>query len=232
MSSAVTLTRTRMRTPRSAAVAGIIFSVLLMTIFFLLRMFAPADPLEPSAWLVTGSGAVTLALNLVPFAGICFLWFIGVLRDRLGQLEDRFFATVFFGSALLFLGTLFAAAAVVGAIILVFAAEPDQIMTSTSLRFARALAYSLMNIYAIKMAGVFMISTSTLAIYTGLAPRWLALLRYVSAAVLLLGSSYITWGFMVLPLWVLLLSIHVLVDNFRGSGWRAEAGAAESVSMP
>jgi hypothetical protein len=50
----------------------------------------------------------------VPFAGIAFLWFIGVLRDRLGELEDRFFATVFFGSGLLFLGMLFLACAIVG----------------------------------------------------------------------------------------------------------------------
>ncbi len=56
-----------------------------------------------------------MALNLVPFAGVAFLWFIGVLRDRLGQQEDRFFATVFFGSGLLFLAMLFAAAAVIGA---------------------------------------------------------------------------------------------------------------------
>jgi hypothetical protein len=55
-----------------------------------------------------------LALYLVPFAGIAFLWFIGVLRDRLGELEDRFFATVFFGSGLLFLAMLFASAAVAG----------------------------------------------------------------------------------------------------------------------
>jgi hypothetical protein len=42
-----------------------------------------------------------LAVNQVPFAGIAFLWFIGMLRDRLGEFEDRFFATVFFGSGLL-----------------------------------------------------------------------------------------------------------------------------------
>jgi len=46
------------------------------------------------------------------------LWFIGVLRDRLGEREDKFFATVFFGSGLLFLAMLFAAAAVAGALII------------------------------------------------------------------------------------------------------------------
>jgi len=215
MSPTVTLTRSHLKTPKSAAVAGIVFSVLLIVSFWLVRMSVPANPLEPGAWLVTNSRAVTLALNLIPFAGICFLWFIGVLRDRLGQLEDRFFATVFFGSALLFLAMLFAAAAVIGAILLVFAAEPEQMLNSTTLHLARAFAYNLMNVYAIKMAGVFMISTSTVAVFTGFAPRWMAILGYVLASILLLGSYYITWSFVVLPLWVLLISIHILVDNFR-----------------
>ena len=95
-----------LRTPRAAAVAGIVFSVLLISALVLLRVSVPAPPAVPGAWL-TDSGrraAVAIALNLVPFAGIAFLWFIGVLRDRIGQREDRFFATVFLGSGLLFVG--------------------------------------------------------------------------------------------------------------------------------
>ena len=61
--------------------------------------------------------AVAIALNLVPFAGIAFLWFIGVLRDRIGEHEDRFFATVFLGSGLLFVAMIFVAAAITGAVI-------------------------------------------------------------------------------------------------------------------
>ena len=92
-----------LETPKSAAVAGIIFSLLMFTIFGLLRRSIPADPLEPGAWLAADTQSIELALNLVPFAGVAFLWFVGVLRDRLGQQEDRFFATVFIGSAMLFL---------------------------------------------------------------------------------------------------------------------------------
>ena len=97
------------KTSRAAAIAGILFSVLLILVFWLLRVSVPDDPLEPGAWLNSQSGTVALALNLVPFAGIA-LWFIGVLRDRLGEREDKFFSTVFFGSGLLFLAMLFAAA--------------------------------------------------------------------------------------------------------------------------
>src|SRR5499427_3491312 len=161
-----TLTGATLRTPKAAAAAGIIFSLLVLTAFWLLRISMPADPLEPGAWLNTSTTAIAVALNIVPFAGIAFLWFIGVLRDRLGPHEDRFFATVFFGSGLLFLTMLFAAGAVIGAILLVFAAEPNAMLNSTTLHVARALAYNLMNVYAIKIASVFMISTSTVTIYT------------------------------------------------------------------
>jgi hypothetical protein len=53
----------------------------------------------------------------MPFAGIAFLWFIGAVRDRIGQREDRFFASVFLGSDLLFVAMLLAAAAFAGGLI-------------------------------------------------------------------------------------------------------------------
>jgi hypothetical protein len=214
MSENFALTGARLKTPKAAAIAGIAFSALLITIFWLLRHSVPADPLDPGTWLATDSKTVALALNLVPFAGVAFLWFIGVLRDRLGQQEDRFFATVFFGSALLFLAMLFAAAAITGAIILVTtSADPNEMINSTTFRYARATGYIFMSVYAIKMAGVFMISTSTLVIYTKIAPRWIAILGYVLAGILLIGSYYINLSFFVLPLWVLLVSIYILFDN-------------------
>lgn len=209
------LTRADLKTPKAAAIAGILFSVLLLIVFWLLRISVPADPLEPGAWLETSSNSIAFALNLVPFAGIAFLWFIGVLRDRLGAREDRFFATVFFGSGLLFLAMLFATAAVVGGIIIAFAARPEQLINSATFYFARAIAYNLMNIYMIKIACVFIISTSTVAIYTGFAPRWMAILGYALALFLLFGSYYFEWSFAVFPFWVLLISIYILVDNLR-----------------
>ena len=209
-----------LRTPRAAAVAGIVFSILLVIIFWVFRSAVPADPLDPGAWLASGSRSVALALNLIPFAGIAFLWFIGVLRDRLGQREDRFFATVFLGSGLLFLATLFVAATIVGALLLI---APSTELTGTStttpvFRFGRAAAYILFNVYAIKMAGIFMISTSTVVIYTGIVPRLIAGIGYALAGLVLVGSFYLSWSIMVLPLWVLLISVHILIDNLRRQG--------------
>jgi hypothetical protein len=212
-----TLVHARLKTPKAAALAGIAFSLLMFTIFGLLRRSIPADPLESGAWLATDTATIALALNLIPFAGVAFLWFIGVLRDRLGRQEDRFFATVFFGSALLYLAMLFTAAAVIGAVMLLAStAEPNQLTSSATFRFARAAAYIVTNVYATKMAAVFMISTSTVVIYTGIAPRWIAFIGYLAASVLLIDSYYIGWSFAVLPVWVLLISVYILVDNLRG----------------
>jgi hypothetical protein len=109
------------------------------------------------------SKAISLALNLLPFSGIAFLWFIGVLRDRLGELEDRFFATVFLGSGLLFVAMMFTSAAVAGGIITILGPESASLIQSGSYALGRAETYQAFNIYAVKMAGVFMMATCTLS---------------------------------------------------------------------
>ena len=214
MKQKANLIRARLKPPRAAAIAGILFAVLLIVSLVLLRLSVQSDLLASGVWLKTRSNTVALALNLMPFAGIAFLWFIGVLRDRLGEFEDRFFATVFLGSGLLFLAMLFASAAVAGGIIIAYAAKPEGLLNSATFTFARAVTFEIMNLYAVKMAGVFMISTSTLAIRTGFAPRWIAFLGLAFALLLLFSGRYVEWIIMVFPLWVLLISIYILIDNF------------------
>jgi hypothetical protein len=124
-------------------------------------------------------------------------------------------ATVFFGSGLLFLAMLFTAAALIGGILVAFATKPEQLANSATFYLARATAYNLVNIYMIKMASVFMITTSTLAIYIRFAPRWLALAGYGLAVLLLIGSYSFTWSFVVFPLWVGLLSMFILMEDMR-----------------
>lgn len=207
----------RLRTPRAAAVAGILFAVLLTVALILMRLSVPADPLEPGAWLNTDSRRVTLALNLVPFAGIAFLWFMGVLRSRMAELEDRFFATAFLGSGLLFLAMLFTGAAATGAIILVHAGRPEGLDATGGYPIVRAFSFALFNIYAIKMAAVFMSVTSTIAVKTRIAARGIALLGYGLSLILLFGSGISRWSFIVFPLWVLVVSLYILIDNLRPS---------------
>src|SRR5260370_8641995 len=72
-----------------------------------------------------------------------------------------------------------------------------------------------MKVYTIKTAGVFMITTSTIAICTGFAPRWLAALGYTLSLLLLFGSYYLSWSFIVFPLWVFVMSIYIFFDDPR-----------------
>ena len=174
------------------------------------------DPNDPGTWLRTDAGSVALALNLVPFAGVAFLWFVGVLRDRLGDGESLLLHG-FFGSALLFLAMLFASAAVLGAIVLTFANESGQTGNSATFHFARVVAYNMANVYALKMAAVFMISTSTVAVQSGFMPRWMAFLGFAFGLTLLIGSYFISWSSIVLPIWVFLVSSYILLDNFSSA---------------
>ena len=215
MQQEVDSTRQRLTTPRSAAVAGILFSVLLITSLVIVRISIPADPHDAGAWLAGSWKNVRLALNLLPFSGVAFLWFIGVVRDRLGPHEDRLFATVFLGSGLLFLAMMFAAAAMAGGIITAYGARPAQLLDSDVYGISRATTYEMLNTYAIKMAGVFMISTCTLFLRLNLAPRWMVYLGYALALLLLLSIGYISWIALVFPLWTLLISVYILIENYR-----------------
>jgi hypothetical protein len=207
--------RAALKAPRAGAIAGIVFSILLMISLVLIRVSVPADPADAGAWLSGSGKSVSLALNLLPFAGVAFLWFIGVLRDRMGAQEDRFFATVFLGSGLLFLATIFASSAVVGGLMMAHGAIPEKLIDSGIYTFARTVAYQFANVYAIRMAGVFMFSTCTLAIRIGIFPRWMAFLGYTLALFLLLSIGRFGWAPLVFPLWALMISVYILFANFR-----------------
>jgi hypothetical protein len=217
MNQEKSIIQARATTPRAAAIAGILFSILLIVSLALVRISVPADPQDAGAWLSGSWKNVDLALNLLPFAGIAFLWFIGVVRDRLGQNEDRFFATVFLGSGLLFLAMLFTSAGIAGGIISLYGVTPGMLIESGMYTFGRTVTYEIMNVYTMKMAGVFMITTCTLSLRTGIVPRWMAFLGLVLALFLLLSTGSFYWAPLVFPLWVLLISMYILLANLRRS---------------
>jgi hypothetical protein len=97
MDQKVARIRRSLRTPRAAAIAGIILSLLLITSEVLIWLSIPSDPYASPLEVVQHAKNVSIFLNLLPFAGIAFLWFMAVVRDHLGELEDRFFVTVFLG---------------------------------------------------------------------------------------------------------------------------------------
>ena len=205
----------RLRTPRSAAVAGIVFAVLFATSLVLLRTALPADPFDETPWVGSGEMRIKAALLLAPFAGIAFLWFIGVIRDRLGDLEDRFFATVFLGSGLLFLAMGFVSMGVAGGVLAI--ARHSGSSANEIVYFGREIMLQINHVYALRMAAVFMISLGTIWLRTGLVPRWLVVTTYLLALALLVIVDFSLWTTLAFPAWVLLVSVYILVTGRRAS---------------
>lgn len=202
-----------LRTPRAAAIAGVVFGVLLTVILVLLRLAAQSEQSGTHQWL--SNAGVAWAPRLVPFAGIAFLWLIGVVRDRIGQREDRFFATVFLGSGLLFTAMLFVASGIAAGI-LADAAEAQAHASMETWELDRKIAAVILNSYAMRMAAVFMMSTATIGFRTRFMPRWLVFSGLLIAIVLLLGIDVTRWVEVLFPLWVLLFSLDTLVASFKG----------------
>jgi hypothetical protein len=151
-------------------------------------------------------------VNLVPFAGIAFLWFIGVIRDRVGQREDRFFATVFLGSGLLFVAMLFVGTAVAGGLFAA-ASRPSGPPGADTLTLGRDVTAILVNIYSMRMAAVFTLTTVTIARRTQIVSRWLTVAGIAAALVLLVGVGISAWAELLFPAWILALSIDILTAS-------------------
>ena len=136
-------------------------------------------------WLAGGNGDLEWALALLPFAGIFFLWFIGVSRQRLGRWDDRFISSVILGSGVVFLAMVFAAGGLAGALLGMYAKDPSGFPGSDTYSFVQFAVAKIFGVYALRMASVFLICQATAWLRHGLMPRWLALPSYAVALVLL-----------------------------------------------
>ena len=212
------ITGSSLRTPRAAAVAGIAFSLLLGLSLALITVSSPANQATVGTWLTQSPrrGTVAFALNLVPFAGIAFLWFIGVVRDRIGQREDRFFASVFLGSGLLFVGMMFAAAAFAGGLVADVTLRSGAAPNPAVLAVGRQVTGLFLHVYAMRMAAVFTMSTATITLRTRVIPRWIGLAGFAVAILLLVSVGLTPWVELLFPAWILLLSIDILRTGLRG----------------
>ncbi len=195
-------------TPRAAALAGVLFAVLFGLAIVLIRSSLPEGAQPGSQWLEAGNDRIRLASQLMPFAGISFLWFIGVVRANLGRFEDKFFSTVTLGSGLLFLAMMFASAAVGAGLA---SASHYSGGSAAGTVFGQMLLLKLSKTYALKMAAVFMMSLATIWLRTGLMPRWLTIATYLMALTLIAASETSMWLSLVFPFWVLIVSVLFLI---------------------
>ena len=173
----------------------------------------PAD--VGQEWLAAHAGTVRLVLLMVPFIGISLLWFTGVLRDWLADRQDRFISTVFFASGLLTVGMLFVWAAVFGAVFGTYAAAGDRVVNSDIYMFGYTLMNEILGDFTLRMIGVYMSSIATLWIRTKVMPRWIIIPTYIVAFVFIIFAGKIFETRFVFPAWVFLVSVYILIHNYR-----------------
>ena len=191
--------------------AGVLFALLFGATLILIRVKMPEGLGDSTEWLDSERGGILTATRLMPFAGITFLWFIGVVRDGFGRYEDRFFATVFLGSGLLFLAMMFVSTAVAAALVATNAGVTDPAAHVEVIAFGKMIVVSAAKTYAIRMAAVFMISLATIWLKTGLMPRWLVAASYLVALGLLIAGDVSMWLTLAFPVWVLVVSALILL---------------------
>lgn len=203
-----------LRSIEAAAVAGLLHSALsLVATGLLLSSPDPRDGDQAIAeWYLGDANQRTmiLALNLMTMSSIMFVWFVAVIRRRVGERENRFFGTVFFGSALLLTGAWLVAA--------VFWTAPaiagqafDRVPDAGTVAMTQAGAITMASIVATRLEAVFIISTTTVGRLSEAFPRWLVVIGYAVGLTLLLmpvPNVLLTWVF---PIWVAIVSMVLLL---------------------
>jgi len=210
------LIRREVRSPRSAALAGIVFSLLMISSMILLYRSATATLADIDLeWLESWSGTASVVLVLVPFAGIAFLWFTGVMRDLMGDLEDKFFSTVFLGSGIILVVMMYVWAAAVGAVFGTYALAAQVSVDPDVYLYGLVFMNQILGNYFLRMAAVYMLSIGSLWTRTKVVPRWMVIITYVVGLGFLLFAGVLREARFLFPVWVLQVSVYILILNYR-----------------
>ncbi len=209
-------------TPRAAGLAGVAFALLFGVALALVHASLPQGLPADIGELTGHRTAIRVAVGLMPFAGIAFLWFVAAVRDGLGASEDRFYSTVFLGSSLVFLAMVFVSIAVTAGVGEVLGAYPDSGPQESVVTLGVAIVVASSKTFAVRMAAVSMMSLATIWLKSGVMPRWLAIVSYLTAVALLTTTDLSVWISMAYPAWALVVSLMLL----RHAGvWGGKDGA-------
>jgi hypothetical protein len=209
------------RQPRveSAAVAGIVYSILAtVALLSIDRIPSPSSTeLEWTEWIddPENKWLLILFLNLASVSAVAFLWFVAVIRRRVGDREDRFFATVFLGSALVYVSLWLVAASIIASPAVLASLEDGRPLDWEVYRLAEGTAAAILLVAIPRISAVFVASTSTVFLRTGVVPNWLAYVGYTVAFGLFFMPLVTTPLGLGLPLFVLVASVTILVTRAR-----------------
>jgi hypothetical protein len=205
----------RIRSIEAAAVAGLVFAVL--SFISLLLLNSPPDPAAPDseviAWYSDSANRalLTLGLSLSVVSAISFLWFVAVIRRRVGDREDKFFATVFLGSGILLTGIMLVGSATLASGAVTADLADGRVPDASVLNALNGLGTSLLLLVLLRIQAVFVVSTSTLALRSNAFSRWLSYLGYGIALVMFFIPILTEPIGLAFPIWVGTLSIALLV---------------------
>ena len=208
-----------LRTARSAAVAGLAFSIALVAVIILFRAAFPLNALIDET-AVPSPDAINQsrwALVLLPYVGIAFIWFMAALNYNLGHADHRLFTTVFLASGIVFVGLCFVAGAVASAELEAIVTE--QKLSDASRLIPGATVNTLLINYSARMAAVFCLSIATFGRLRKLLPTWLTLLGTLSGLFLLLVPFGVPHIEFIFPAWIAILSVYLLIAD-PGGKWR------------
>lgn len=195
--------------------AGLVFAIL--DIIALVLLNSAPDPSAPdseiAAWYSVPSNRMSLTVGLLlsVISAVSFLWFVAVIRRRVGDREDRFFATVFLGSGILLTGVMLVGAAALASPAVTVDLADGHVPDAGVLNAMAGLGTALLLLVLLRIQAVFVVSTSTLALRSKAFSRWLSYLGYgIALAMFFLPilSEPVSLAF---PIWVAILSVALLI---------------------
>ncbi len=200
---------------------GVIQATLLLVSFWLLTRVP--GPRSPDAEFVDFYESdkrrlvVLVGLYLLPFAGIAFLWFAVALRMWLSRSlgsEDALLSNVQLVSAIVFI-TLFLAGAAASTVLAVSVEFADYPVDPGAARQFPQFGSALVLVFGMRMAAMFVFTTSSIARRHGLLPRWFIWAGYLVGLFLLLSATLNRLLVLVFPVWILILSVILLLKARR-----------------
>jgi hypothetical protein len=202
------------RSIEAAAIAGVAYAILAVVGLVLLSRFPDLNQTDEqiSAWFDDPANrtGLVLGLNLIAISSIAFLWFVAVIRRRLGELEDRFFGTVFFGSSIALVVVWLASAAALASPAVAITVHDGASVSHASASSAAGLGAAFLLVVAPRIQAVFVITTSTLFLRSRVLPRWLAIAGYLIALAMFVVPLIVELVGLGFPIWVFVVSVVVL----------------------
>jgi hypothetical protein len=225
---------------RTAGWAGVVFAVLLVVGMVLVsRIPKLADPPSAYADFYSRGGAATVTvvgLYIIPFAGIACLWHMIATRTLLQVRRPSSWTEVahwlHLAACVLFVALLWGGTAAAGAVAMLTKFSSAPLPGPDIARALSSLGYTLVFVYAVRAAGMYMFTTTGLARSAGLLPKAVVVLSYLAATFLLVSATFHPAVLLVFPAWVLMISIVLLVHRPAPAAPRAATAGAGEVPGP